>query len=402
VLPGGVDPHVHLTEPWVDDFESGTRAAAAGGVTTVGNMTFPASGESLLEACDRIAADVARQAVVDVVLHPVVSELAHLDPGALSRLRERGHSTVKVFTTIESFQTARAQYYDFMAAAGAEGFLVLAHCEDEHLIDFCSARLVAAGTADFRQFGASRPIAAEEAAVHQMIAFAEMSGTPIYVVHLSSARALEACARARSRGVPIYVETRPLYLYLTDQLLQEPDGAKYIGQPPLRAEADVDALWAGMRFGTVDTLGTDHAPWTLEQKLSAGGSLDELRPGVADLETVRPMLFSAGVLTGRISLARFVELTSSNPARLLGLYPTKGVIAPGSDADLVVWDPEETRAIDGSTFESRAKFSPYDGTVVQGWPREVIARGDVIVSGGEVRAEAGRGAMPRRGATAPR
>ena len=233
-----------------------------------------------------------------------------------------------------------------------------------------------------------------------MIAFAEVSGSPVYIVHLSSARALEACAQARARGVPVYVETRPLYLYLTKHLLQEPDGAKYIGQPPLREPLDVDALWAGMRFGTVDTLGTDHAPWTLQQKLAAGGSLDELLPGVADLETMRPMLFSEGVRTGRLSLGRFVDLTATNPAKLLGLYPAKGVIAPGSDADLVVWDPELTRVVDGSTFESRARFSPYDGRVVQGWPRDVVSRGEVIVSGGKIQAEAGRGTMPRRGATA--
>ena len=410
VLPGGVDPHVHLSpgEPadgspaWVDDFTSGTRAAAAGGVTTVGNITFPRPGESLVGACRRVGEDVARQAVVDVFLHPVVSELAHLDPAGLAALQELGQTSVKFFVLLDAFQTHRRQFYDFMADAGRQGLLSLVHCEDGELIDFCTAVLARRGEADARHFGESRPDASEEAAVAQLIAFAEVSGTPVYVVHLSSARALAACAAARARGVPVYVETRPLYLHLTEELLRREDGAKYIGQPPLRRAADVDALWAGLRFGSVDTLGTDHAPWTLEQKLAAGSSLDQLRPGVADLETVRPMLFSEGVLTGRLSLARFVELTAANPARLFGLYPRKGVIAPGSDADLVVWDPEEARVVDGSRGQSRAGYSPYDGTTVRGWPREVLSRGELVVSAGEVIGTAGRGQLVRRGSTAPR
>ena len=410
VLPGGIDGHVHLSPaeladgsyPWVDDFESGTRAAAAGGVTAVGNITFPRPGEALADACRRVAEDVRAQAVVDVLLHPVVTEEQHLDPGELTALQELGQTSIKVFATLGAFQTRRRQYYRFMAEAGSRGFLTLVHCEDDELIGHCTTSLFERGLADFRHFGESRPDAAEEAAVAQLIAFAEVSNTPIYVVHLSSRRALTACSAARARGVPVYVETRPLYLYLTEELLQREDGAKYIGQPPLRRQDDVDALWAGLRFGTVDTVATDHAPWTLEQKLEAGTSLERLRPGVADLETVRPMLFSEGVLTGRISLARFVELTATNPARLFGLYPRKGTIAPGSDADLVIWDPDETRVVDGSRGESRAGYSPYDGTSVRGWPRDVLSRGELVVSGGKVTGRSGRGLLPARGSSAPR
>jgi dihydropyrimidinase len=235
-----------------------------------------------------------------------------------------------------------------------------------------------------------------------MVAFAEATGTPIYIVHLSSRRALETCTRARARGVPVHVETRPLYLYLTEELLGDPDGARYVGQPPLRTDDDVAALWAGLHLGTVDTVGSDHAPWTLEQKLAVGDSLEELRPGVADLETLRPMLFSAGVATGRLSLARFVELTATTPARLFGLFPRKGVIAPGADADLVVWDPDEERVLDGSRGQSRAGYSPYDGTTVRGWPRHVLSRGELVLSAGEVvGGPTGRGPL-RRGRTEPR
>ena len=410
VLPGGVDAHVHLSggggpegaPTWADDWESGTRAAAAGGVTTVGNMTVPRDGESLTDAVRRVGADVAAQSLVDVLLHPVVAGEQHLDPAQLTALRELGQTSIKVFTVIDAYSAQRQRFYAFMAEAGRQGFLTVVHCEDAELIGWSTAQLAQQGRADFRAYGESRPDTAEEAAVAQLIAFAETSGTAVYVVHLSSARALAACAAARSRGVPVYVETRPLYLHLTEELLQAEDGAKYIGQPPLRRAADVDALWAGLRFGTVDTVATDHAPWTLAEKLAAGDQLDELRPGVADLETVRPMLFSAGVLTGRISLARFVELTATNPARLFGVHPRKGVIAPGSDADLVVWDPAETRVVDGSRMQSRAGYSPYDGTVVTGWPREVLSRGELVVSGGAVVAGPGRGQLLQRGPTAPR
>jgi dihydropyrimidinase len=410
VLPGGVDAHVHLSggggpadaETWADDWTSGTRAAAAGGVTTVGNMTVPRAGESLTDAVRRVGADVAAQSVVDVLLHPVLTSESHLDPAQLAGLRDLGQTSIKVFTVIEAFSHHRQRFYEFMAEAGRQGFLTVVHCEDGELIGYCTTHLDQQGRADFRGYGESRPDTSEEAAVAQLIAFAETSGTPVYVVHLSSRRALAACAAARSRGVPVYVETRPLYLHLTEEVLQREDGAKYIGQPPLRRAEDVAALWAGLRFGTVDTVATDHAPWTLAQKLAAGDQLDELRPGVADLETVRPMLFSAGVLTGRLSLGRFVELTSTNPARLFGVYPRKGVIAPGSDADLVVWDPAETRVVDGSRMQSRAGYSPYDGTTVTGWPRHVLSRGELVVSGGEVTGRPGRGRVLQRGATAPR
>lgn len=404
VLPGGVDPHVHLSPAelkegsyaWVDDFESGTRAAAAGGVTTVGNITFPRPGERLGAVCDRVSGQVAQQACTDVMLHPVVVEVQHLVDGELDDLARQGHFSLKVFTTSRGFLDHRGGYYRFMTDAARRGFVSLVHCEDEEIIEFCTEALVRDGKANYRHFAESRPESSEEAAVAQLIGFAEMSGTPIYVVHLSCARALERCSAAKARGVPIYVETRPLYLHLTDELFQTADGAKYIGCPPLRRGSDVAALWAGARSGLVDTIGTDHAPWTLGQKLTAGASIEELLSGVPDLETVRPMLFSEGVLTGRLSLSRFVDLTATNPARIFGAFPRKGVIAPGSDADLVVWDPELARVVDGSTAQSRAGYSPYDGRLVTGWPRQVLSRGLTVAEEGKVTGPHGHGQVVSR------
>jgi len=223
------------------------------------------------------------------------------------------------------------------------------------------------------------------------VAICEATGSPVYIVHLSSRAALCAARRGRARGLPVFVETRPLYLYLTSEALSGPDGARLIGAPPLREPADVDALWAGLADGSVDTLGSDHAPWLLADKLDPAQDVTTARQGVADLETMLPMLFSAGVRTGRISLSRFVSLTSTNPARLFGLYPRKGTIAVGSDADLIVLDPDQRRTIDGRSMRSRAGYSAYDGAEVHGWPRYTVSRGEVVLEDGQVLAAPGRG-----------
>ena len=194
----------------------------------------------------------------------------------------------------------------------------------------------------------------------------------------------------------MYVETRPIYLHLNESRFDEPDGAKYAGAPPLRSDADRDALWAGINDGSVSTVCTDHAPWTLADKLDPSLTAAELRQGMAELETMLPVLWSEGVATGRISPARFVEVTSTQAARLFGLYPVKGTIAPGSDADVVIWDPSETRTIDGSAMQSNAGYSPYDGWEVTGWPQLTLSRGEVVADGTAVLGNPGRGRRARR------
>ena len=220
----------------------------------------------------------------------------------------------------------------------------------------------------------------------------------VYVVHLSSAAALDRCRQARAAGLPVYVETRPLYLHLTRERFDEPDAAKYVGAPPLRDQSDRDALWRGLAAGEVDTVCSDHAPWTLAAKLDPALNVVTARQGVADLETLMPMLFSEGVAAGRISLDRFVELTSANAARLFGLYPRKGAIAVGSDADLGLWDPQQRRVIDGARMQSRAGYSVYDGWSVQGWPRFVLRRGQLVLADGTSLAQPGQGQWLRRDA----
>jgi dihydropyrimidinase len=244
-------------------------------------------------------------------------------------------------------------------------------------------------------------VISEVVATERAVAFAEATGAPVYIVHLSSARALEVCAEAQSRSLPVYVETRPLYLHLTRERFEDEDGAKYVGQPPLREQQDVDALWAGIRQGVVHTVCTDHAPWSLAAKLDPAHTITNLRPGVADLDTMLPMLYSEGVRSGRITLSRLVEVTSTNAAKLFGLYPRKGTIAVGSDADLVVFDPELTLTIEGSALKSNSDYSAFEGWQVTGWPEVTLRRGEVVLRDGEIVGQPGSGTIVPRGATNP-
>lgn len=410
VLPGGIDMHVHLSEPeqpepgepaWVDDFASGSAAAIAGGITTIGNMTFPADGDSLHQSLERDLAAAREQAAVDYVLHPILMNPSEEALAELPDLAAAGHTSLKLFMVAEEFEAQADGMIEAVRIAGRHGMLTLLHCEDGALVRFAGEQLLAAGRGSIANWSPSRPVAAERAAVERAVAICEATGSPIYIVHLSSGAALAAARRGRASGLPVFVETRPLYLYLTSELLAGPEGGKYIGAPPLREHDDVEALWAGLADGSVDTLGSDHAPWALADKLDPAQDVTSARQGVADLETMLPMLFDAGVGTGRISLHRFVSLISSGPARLFGLYPRKGTIAVGSDADLVVLDPRLRRTIDGAAMRSRAGYSAYDGREVSGWPRFTISRGDVVLEDGQVLASAGRGQWLRRGATSP-
>jgi len=408
VLPGGIDAHVHLTAPgtgpdswrWVDDFEVGTRAAAAGGVTTVGNMSFPRPGEQMRAGLERDNADAAANAIVDYFQHTVLQNPDDQGIAQIEELAAAGHPSIKIFMSFRRFDRHLDGYLRAMQAAADAGSVVLVHCEDPAIMHCCGHALDEAGHTDASHFPRSRPVEAERIATERAVGYCATTGATTYVVHLSSAAALDACRKARARGLPVYVETRPIYLHLNESRFNEPDGAKYAGAPPLRTDADRDALWAGLNDGSVSTVCTDHAPWTLEEKLDPTLTASDLRHGMAELETIMPVLWSEGVATGKISVATFVEVTSTTAARLFGLYPRKGTIAPGSDADIVIWNPDDTRTIDGSTMHSNAGYSPYDGWQVTGWPDVTISRGEVIArataDGIDVLGTPGRGQLAPR------
>lgn len=407
ITPGGVDPHVHLNverldpnEPdWVDDYTSGSEAALAGGVTTVGNMSYVLPWETI---ADRVRAEsvlVGRQAIADVFLHAVILTptsqiLAEVTPAVAA-----GQSSVKIFMCFPSFEAGAREFAHIMRATGKAGGMTLIHCEDLATVECCTAVLSERAHTAMEHFAESRPVASESIAVDRAIAMCRATGAPTYIVHVSSAAALAACAAARAEGLPLYVETRPLYLYLTEERYHGPDGPLYVAQPPLRAAGDCDALWRGLADGTIDTLASDHAPWTRALKLDPKLDVAHPRPGVAELDTMLPLFFTEAVLTERLSLERFVALTATNAARLFGLYPRKGTIAVGSDADLVIWETDGRRPIrDGDLF-SRAAHTVYAGRELRAWPRTTIRRGEVVFDGGRILGRPGGGQVVSRGAS---
>lgn len=407
LLPGAIDAHVHLTMPqvpddgvaWADDFTSGSEAALAGGVTTIGNMTFLLPDESMFAGLEREAALVREDAIADVILHPVIGDPRQAIIDEIPEIVAAGHSDIKFFMSTPTFDRNAAGYLKATAEAGRNGALTLIHCEDYPIIEQSIERLLAEGRESLRNYPESRPIISEVVATQRAVAFAEYTGAPVYIVHLSSRRSMEVCQEAQARGIPVYVETRPLYLHLTSERFLEDDGAKYVGQPPLREPEDVEALWAAVANGSLHTICTDHAPWKLEHKLDPALHVGYLRPGMENLQTMLPMLHSLGVRTGKITLERMVQATATNVAKLFGLYPRKGTIAVGSDADIVIWDLKETRTIRDEDVLSRAGHSIYNGWEITGWPITTLRRGQVVYDNQRIVAKPGSGKLLPRGLT---
>ena len=396
VLPGGIDPHVHLGGIRMDDYTSGSRAALAGGITTISNFGGVAEGEMPAETLARAMPEIQAQSIADVIFHPIVSDPASATADSLAALVDAGQTTIKVFMVRPTFDARAPGFVHTMHAARETGVLMMMHCEDAAIVQITSERMVAEGRGSLAYFADARPVEAEEAATQRAVAMAEATGTPMYIVHLSSERALRVAEAAQQRGLPVYVETRPIYLHLTRERFDGPTPGLYIGQPPLREQSDLDALWDGIARGTVHVVATDHVAYTREQKLDPAQNVAQHRAGMSNLQVMLPMLYSDGVVDGRISLERFVEVTSSNPARLFGLYPRKGTIAVGSDADLVLWDPNETREIRNEDMFSGSGYSIHAGREVTGWPQLTIRRGEVVYRDGEVLGSAGSGELVRR------
>jgi dihydropyrimidinase len=361
-------------------------------------MTFLRVDELPLDGLGREAKLAREQAMADVILHPVLGELTPEVLDQIPALLEAGHNSIKFFMSMPGFDRQAEGFLEATERAAAAGLITMIHCEDHAMIERATQQLMSVGQDSLRYYPASRPVVSEEIATQRAVAYATFANAPVYIVHLSSQAALDVCRRAQTVGASVYVETRPLYLHLTRELFEADDGAKYVGQPPLREQTDVDDIWVGLQQGAVHTVCTDHAPWSLSAKLDPDLSVANLRPGVENLETQLPMLYSEGVRTGRLSLERFVEVTSTNAAKLFGIYPRKGCIAVGSDADLVLFDPQETRTV-GPPQHSNCDYSVYDGWVVTGWPITTLRRGKVVYDQGRVLAEPGSGLLVPRQAT---
>ena len=401
VIPGGIDPHTHLQPAFVDDLTSGSRAALAGGITTLGTFSAARREETPIAALDRMTALIQQQAIADFVLHTNAgSPRAEFLP-FLTELVARGQPSIKVFMVGADFGTYLGAFVQLLEAARDAGVVTLVHCEDGALLAAAVRRLTAEGRMSLANYGASRPIIAEVAATQQATALCESTRAPMHVVHLSSARALDACRAAKRSGLPFTVETRPLYIHLTEEAMRGPDAPLFVGQPPLRSRDDVEAMWSGLLDGTIDFLATDHAPWTREQKMDPALTIARVRPGVSNLQQMLPMYFSEGVGSRGLTLERFVATTSTNAAKRFGLYPRKGVIAEGSDADIVVWNPSKRDVVRAADDLSNSDYSVYEGREVTGWPEMTIRRGEIVARGTSITSTPGSGRLVSRGRWTP-
>ena len=399
LLPGCVDLHTHLastpTFTPLDDFEHGTRAAIAGGVTTVCSMVY--QDGTLRAGIERGLRD-AQRSLADFAFHIVVTDPNDAAIAELPSLARDEYSGLKVFMVAPRFDERITDYVRLLRAAAAAGMLVAVHAEDHAIVARATADLHAAGHDAVRYFPESRPPDAEATAIRAAGQLAAKTGASMYFVHLSSRVALAALAEAKARGLRVYGETRPLYLYLTRERFERPDAALWVGQPPLREREDAGAIWDALRGGLLDTVGTDHYPHRRAAKLAEGLAFDRVPPGVANLETLLPMLYSEGVRKGRLTVERMVDVLATSPARIAGLRG-KGEIAVGNDADIVIFDPERTRTIRASEMHSACDYDPYEGWEVTGWPTVTLLRGEVVYAKGEILARPGAGRLVARAAS---
>jgi len=404
VLPGGIDSHVHLDQPsapgivMADDFESGTRSAAFGGNTTVLPFCVQRRGQSLRDALKEYHAKAEGRAHVDVSFHLVIADPTPQVLGQeLPALVADGYTSFKIFMTYEGMALNDREILETLTVARETGALVMVHAENWDAIKFLTDRLEQAGSTAPKYHATSRPVPVEREATHRAISLAEIVDVPIVIVHVSNGEALTEIARARSRGLKVYGETCPQYLVLTEKDLDLPDmeGAKLVCSPPPRDEAAQAACWAGLTQGVFDLYSSDHCPFRYDDpagKLHPDGrkSFRYVPNGIPGVEVRLPILFSEGVSKGRISLERFVALSSTNHARMYGLT-NKGSLAVGADADIAIWDPEKRATISPDMLHDACDYTPYQGIEVTGWPVTTLVRGRAVVRDGVLVGKPGDG-----------
>lgn len=410
VMPGGVDSHVHISQPsgpgieMADDFASASAAAACGGNTTVIPFCLPEPGQSLRAAVAAYKAKAEGVCLVDYGIHLIVKDT---DPTTLGQdlpaLLEAGHTSFKVFMTYEGLALSDREILDVMSVAKAHGAMVMVHAENEDAISFLRDNAERDGHTGPFHHAATRPVPVEREAVHRAITLAEIAGVPLTIVHVSNGEALDEIRRARRRGARVFAETCPQYLTLTAEDLDRSgfEGAKYVCSPPPRTVAEQAACWGGIERGDFELYSSDHCPFRFADTAGkdapgARRSFRNIPNGIPGVETRLPILFSEGVVKGRISLQRFAALTATNHARLYGLASRKGSIAVGADADLTLWDPTAQRTIRQADLHHGADYTPWEGFEVTGWPVATYLRGQLVARDGELSGEAPGGAFLAR------
>ena len=405
VLPGGIDVHTHMEMPFggttsADDFETGTVAAAFGGTTSIVDFAIQYRGQTLHHAMETWAKKAEGRAVIDYGFHMIITELNDQVEGEMDALVRQGITSFKLFMAYPGvFMLDDASIFKALLRTGKNGGTICMHAENGGVIDVLVQRALAGGQTAPKYHALTRPARAEAEATHRAIALAEIADVPIYIVHLSSAEALEMVTEARDRGLPAFAETCPQYLFLSYENYEEPgfEGAKYVMSPPLRERAKQDSLWRGLAFNDLQCISTDHCPFCMkEQKELGRNDFSKIPNGAPGVETRMSLVYDGGVRPGRITLNRFVELTSTSPAKIFGLFPRKGTIAPGSDADIVVFDPTRTMTLAAKTLHMNVDYNPYEGRQVTGATDTVLSRGRPVIDNGAFVGRKGGGSFLKR------
>lgn len=406
VLPGGVDSHCHIEQRssagvvCADDFYSATVAAAFGGTTTVIPFAAQHRGQSLRRVVEEYHEAAGPKAVIDYAFHLIISDPTEQVMGQeLPALIRDGYTSFKVYMTYDLLRLDDRQMLDILAAARREGALVMVHAENHEMIKWLTGRLLERGLGAPRYHAVSHARLAEGEATNRAVALSELLDVPILIVHVSAAEAIDVIRNAQTRGLKIYGETCPQYLFLTADDIARPgvEGAKFCCSPPPRDRTAQEAVWTGLRNGTFQVFSSDHAPYRFDAsgKLPKGErtTFPEIANGVPGIELRLPLLFSEGVGQGRLDLNAFVALTAANHAKLYGLYPKKGTIAVGSDADIAIWDPECEVTVTAGILHDNVGYTPYEGRRLRGWPVTVLSRGRIVVEDGNLIAARGSGAF---------
>jgi dihydropyrimidinase len=414
VMPGGVDSHCHVEQlsssgrMCADDFYSATVAAAFGGTTTIIPFAAQHRGNSIVAVVDDYAKRAAEKAVIDYGFHLIIADpTEHALNVELEEMVRRGITSFKVYMTYELLRLADGQMLDVLAAADREKALVMVHAENHEMIQWLTKRLLERGhRAPKFHMDAHHPIAEAEA-TNRVVALSRLLDVPVLIVHVSGGEAVQTIRAAQTLGARVFAETCPQYLFLKATDADRPglEGAKWCCSPPPRDEASQEAVWEGLRDGTFQVLSSDHAPYRFDEsgKLPKGGetTFKEMANGVPGLQVRLPLFFSEGVGKKRISLQEFVALTATNHARMYGLFPQKGTIEVGADADLALWDPEKRVTLNASMMKDNVGYTPYEGMAVTGWPTTVLSRGRIAVHEGELLVERGTGKFIARGTPGP-
>ncbi|WP_042354108.1 dihydropyrimidinase [Bacillus rubiinfantis] len=399
IFPGGIDVHTHLDGPLresgnADDFVSGTRAAAAGGITSIVNFTNPKKGQTLIDNLQEWKQH-AESSLIDYGFHPIVCGYHDNVLEELPQLAEQGISSIKIFMTNKGDMALNDQeLYRILKKAGDSGIITSVHAENGYIIDELIDESLSKGDTDPIFHAYTRPTVTEAEATNRVLAIAETANAPVYIVHISCADALEQVIQAKKRGVQAFGETCPHYLALDETYLRLPEfeGAKYVCSPPLREKWNQEYLWKGIADGSISVVGSDHCPFQFDgQKTVGRNNFSKIPYGIPQIEDNFSIVYHYGVHEGRISLQKFVEIMSTNPAKIFGLYPKKGSIAVGFDADIVIFDPNGSKTLSANSQYQNVDYNLYEGTVVQGKITRVLSRGEEIVRDGKVIGEHGRG-----------